>query len=119
MQRILSLEEPGFSHLLGWSAGGQWFYYTLLLSPTGGQELWRVRYDGSTTEFITPLPEIRVEWDRVRLSPNGSKLLLGTHWISTDGQGEGEIQHPPGIVYDVIWGEGENEVVVGQRAQDR
>ncbi|MGC8960720.1 MAG: TolB family protein [Chloroflexia bacterium] len=118
VQPILAVEPPGFDHLLGWSAGGQWFYYTLPRPAPEKDELWRVRYDGSAAEFITSLPEIRVEWDRVRLSPNGSKLLLGTHWISTDGQEEGDIQHPPGSVFDVIWGEGENEVIVGQRAQD-
>lgn len=119
VQRILTVKEPGLYHLLGWSAGGQWFYYTLPPSPTGGQELWRVRYDGSTTEFITSLPEIQVEWDQVRLSPNGTKLLLGTHWISTDGQEEGTVPIPqPGEAYEILWDRGENDVIMGQQDKE-
>jgi len=116
VQRILAVEPPGFYHLLGWSADGQWFYYTLPRSVPQKDELWRVRWDGSITEFLTFLPEVSVEWDQVRLSPNGSKLLLGTHWISTDGEESGEIPLlQPGEAYEVLWGHGENEVILGQK----
>ncbi len=116
VQRILTVEEPGLYHLLGWSAGGQWFYYILPQPEPEKDELWRVRYDGSTTQFITSLDNVPPEPFRVRLSPNGSKLLLGTRWISTDGEKSGEIPIlQPGEAYEVLWSRGENDVIMGQK----
>lgn len=116
IQRVLTIERDAFMQLLGWSAGGQWLYY-LRSSPEEYEEyqLWKVRHDGHDPQFIASLGmRGHIDLSQVSLSPNGSKLLVGTRsWISTDGQEKGTIQLPPGLCSAALWGHEENEVIAG------
>jgi hypothetical protein len=117
IQRILTIEqtEPVLE-VLGWSAGGQWLYHVRRNSETREFEVWKTRQDGRISQFIVPLGTDLPDY--LLLSPNGSKLLLGTYlglrWISTDGQDGGNIALPQPNGYQVLWNHGENEVIVGQ-----
>lgn len=118
-QRILTIEqaEPVLIPL-GWSTDSHWLHH-IRRNSEYTYELWKTRRDGSESQFIVSLGKNLPYPDYLLLSPNGSKLLLGTYqklrWISTDGQKEGEIELPrPGQGYGVLWGHGDNEVIIGQ-----
>lgn len=116
-QRILILEPDISLRLLGWSTDSHWLYHTRLGQE--GYELWKIREDGSESQFIITLGESLPYPDYLLLSPNGGKILIGTYqslrWVSTSGQGEGTVPLPyPEQGYQILWGHGENEVIVGQ-----
>jgi len=116
VERILTIEAATSLQLLGWSAGGQWLYHIRRNPETREYELWKTRHDGSDSQFIFSLGLNLPEPSKILLSPEGGKLLIGTRWVSTEGQDKGDIPLP-GTDHrwvQVLWGHGENEVIVGQ-----
>lgn len=116
IERILTIEGNPSLQLLGWSAGGQWLYHIRRNLETREFELWETRQDGSESRFILPLGLNLSEPSRILLSPEGGKLLIGTRWISTDGQERGDLPLPGSDHrwVQVLWDHGENKVIVGQ-----
>ncbi len=118
IERILTIETATSLQLLGWSAGGQWLYHIRRNLETREFELWKIRHDGSDSQNIVPLGWELPPRSHLLLSPEGGKLLLGNShelgWISTDGQESGNVLLPQPDGYQVLWGHGENEIIVAQ-----
>ena len=112
--RLLEINYDVSLSPIGWSADGRELYYAYGARGEKGYDyqLWAISPEGKEAHKILTLGNEPVP---LTLSPDGSKLLIGTHegitWISADGRDRRVITQPR-WGFTAIWAPSGHELVV-------